>query len=507
MNGNAAIPLAMLAVALVAVVMGYLVASPLALPTLAVTAAIPGVLLLPLVLRWHHVALIFSWNAALIFMFLPGQPALWIVVAFLSLGASVVTRTLSRGATIHFERSVGWPLVVLTLVVLVTVLFRGGFGGRALGSEMWGGKRYLGVLAAVVGFFALTARVIPREKAVWYGGMFFLTGTTAIFSDVAFALGRKFYFLYSIFPSDVAFHQATTQSTLQRYTGVAVAAQALFCYALVRHGVGGVMDFSRPWRPVLFMLVGASAMFGGFRSSVILLFILFWVQFFLEGLHRSKLLVVMLLGLGLLSAGVVGFVDRLPLSVQRSLSFLPLNVDPTARHDALGTFDWRLQMWRVVIPEVPQYLLLGKGYGYSGMDYWLTQEAVRRGMVTAYEDTLVSGNYHNGFLTLIIPFGLAGFLAFVWFCAAAIRLLVRNYRHGDPELRKLNTFLLTYFVGRLFFYTVFYGQFDLDLMVFTGVVGLSLAANRGRAVGVAAPARRMPAAVDVRVPAGSAVAA
>ena len=127
-------------------------------------------------------------------------------------------------------------------------------------------------------------------------------------------------------------------------------------------------------------------------------------------------------------------------------------------------------------------------------------------MATAYEDTLVSGNYHNGFLTLIIPFGLAGFLAFVWFCVAAFRLLVRNYRHGDPALKKLNTFLLTYFVGRLFFYSVFYGQFDLDLMVFTGVVGLSIAINRGAREGAVKPVRRAEAAGEaVRIPAGSAV--
>ena len=128
---------------------------------------------------------------------------------------------------------------------------------------------------------------------------------------------------------------------------------------------------------------------------------------------------------------------------------------------------------------MPQYLWLGKGYTFSGTDFLLMQESIRRGMFTAYEDTLVSGNYHNGLLTLIIPFGLPGTVAFVVFLCASWRVLRRNYLYGSPELQRVNTFLIAYFTARLIFYTFFYGQFDLDLMVFTGVVGLSISLNGG----------------------------
>src|SRR5437879_3225317 len=113
----------------------------------------------------------------------------------------------------------------------------------------------------------------------------------------------------------------------------------------------------------------------------------------------------------------------MPLAFQRSLSFLPIKVDNLARSDAIGTLDWRFSIWKAVLPEVPKYFLLGKGYSYSGVDSYLTAEAMRRGLYTPYESTLIDGNYHNGFLTLAIPFSILGVLVFLWFCWSALRVL------------------------------------------------------------------------------------
>jgi O-antigen ligase len=203
------------------------------------------------------------------------------------------------------------------------------------------------------------------------------------------------------------------------------------------------------------------------------------VQFWFEGLLRTKLFPIVVLGGMLIGSVIVGYAERLPLSVQRTLSFLPIQVHPSARQDAQGSLDWRLQMWRVVLGDVPQYLWLGKGYTFSGTDFMLMQESIRRGMFDSYEDTLVSGNYHNGLLTLIIPFGLPGTMAFAAFVFAGWRVLRSNYLYGPKELKRINTFLIAYFTTRLVFYLGLYGQFDLDLMVFTGVVGLSVSLNGG----------------------------
>ena len=489
MDRNAEIPRVALAVGLVvplAVVMGVLLVSPLATPTVALVGLTFMALAFPLWLRWHHTLLVCCWNAAVVAFFIPGQPPVWVLLAALSLGIAVVSRTLRQRSDFLWVRSLAIPLLALVLIVGVTVCIRG-VGSRALGSELWGAKRYMGVFGAILGYFALTSSAIPPARARWLAGLFFLSGVTAIFSDLAFAGGPAFYFLFLLFPTDVAFNQAMSADTLQRYTGMAWMAQAGYWFMLLQYGIRGVLDLRRPWRLGIFVGLFGLGLFGGFRSSIILFGLLFLTQFWFERLLRTKLFVFVSLGALLLGAGVVGFAERLPMSVQRSLSFLPIQVHPTARQDAQGTLEWRLQMWRVVLPEVPQYLWVGKGYTFSSTDFLLTQEAIRRGMFTLYEDTLVSGNYHNGILSLLVPFGLAGSLAFATFCLAGWRVLNRNYLYGSPDFKRINTFLIAFFTARLLFYLVFYGQFDLDLMVFTGLVGMSIALNGGVCVAARRP--------------------
>ena len=76
-----------------------------------------------------------------------------------------------------------------------------------LAQNCGGAKRYLWVFGALVGYFALTAARMPQRHAGWLAGLFFVSGTTAIMSDLALAGGRAFYWLFMFFPTDVAFHQ------------------------------------------------------------------------------------------------------------------------------------------------------------------------------------------------------------------------------------------------------------------------------------------------------------
>jgi len=462
-----------------ALLLGYLLATPTDTTSVLFVGAVFLSLLLPVFLLWHHLMVAFCWNAALVVFLLPGQPSLGVVVAAASFFLAFINHIMRRDRRFLSAPSLTRPLLFIAVIVIITITLTGGIGGRALGSEAWGAKRYLGLFGAVVGYFALTSQRIPRHQANLFTALFFLSGITAILSDLAYAAGPSFYFLFAIFPSEMAYLQAVSQSSMVRITGMAFAAGSVIYYMLLRFGLRGVLDLSKIWRLVIFTLLVGSSMFGGYRSSVILILILTLTLFFLEGLYRQYYL-IFLVGFVLLTGVFLwGFADRLPLSVQRSISFLPIDVNPIAKDDALGSLEWRLDMWKIVVKDVPQYLFLGKGYTFSGTDFFLTEEAVKRGMYQAYEATLISGNYHSGFLTLIIPFGIFGTLGFVWFCWAAIKALMRNHQYGDPELQTTNRFLLGYFITRLIFFLVFYGQFDMDFMIFTGIVGFSVSLNGG----------------------------
>jgi len=487
-----------------AIVLGYLLATPYSYTTLTAFTLFSLVVGFPLVVRWHYVLLICSWNALLNTFFLPGSPHLWTVMSCLSLFISVLNRAIQGRSDYIHVRSLAVPLVLLAVVVLITAKLTGGFGGRALGAETWGAKRYLGVLGAIIGYFALTSQRIPAEKATVYAGLFFLSGTTAALSNFVYAAGPQFYFLFPFLSTELAVGQAMSQDTLLRLPGIFLACMSAIYYMLMRYGIKGVLDLTRPWRFVLFLALFVFSLLGGYRSAVLLVLLLFGFQFYFEGLLKTRFLLVFLLATVLTGAFLATFANKMPLSVQRSLSFLPIGVDQQVKNDAMSTLDWRFQIWKVVLPEVPKYLIFGKGYAYSGVDVYLTQEAMRRGLYQSYESTLIDGNYHSGPLTLIVPFGLPGLLLTVWFLVFALRVLYCNYRYGEQPLRLTNTFLIAYFLERLVYFVVFYGQFDMDFFVFTGTVGLSLAINGGvRQLGEREGPDLLPEASDAAVPAAN----
>jgi len=144
-----------------ALFVGYLLATPLAYTSFAVVGLILCALAFPLLLRWHHALVIFTWNSYLIVFFLPGQPSLGIVMACVSVSLVVLDRLMHKEQGFLHLPSVAWSLLFLALVVFVTAKLSGGIGGRVLGAEAWGAKRYLGVFGAIIGYFAVVSRSVP----------------------------------------------------------------------------------------------------------------------------------------------------------------------------------------------------------------------------------------------------------------------------------------------------------------------------------------------------------
>jgi hypothetical protein len=229
---------------------------------------------------------------------------------------------------------------------------------------------------------------------------------------------------------------------------------------------------------MLLMVALTLSFFGGFRSMMFLLLATFLIVFYLEGLLRTRVAVWTALAFILGGIIMTPFTDKLPLSVQRTISSLPVRVDPVVAADAQASTDWRVEMWRVLWPEVPRYLVLGKGYAINAEELELSKSLSQGGGSTA-EVSMLAGDYHSGPLSVIIPMGVAGVVAFLWFLGAAIHALHRNYLYGDPELKKINTFLFAYFLVRTLLFFGIYGSFYYDLAAFTGLLGFSVSLNGG----------------------------
>ncbi|HWF19686.1 MAG TPA: O-antigen ligase family protein, partial [Verrucomicrobiae bacterium] len=200
--------------------------------------------------------------------------------------------------------------------------------------------------------------------------------------------------------------------------------------------------------------------------------------FYFEGLMTSRYLPMLLLGLVLTGAAVIPFSNSLPLSVQRSLTFLPLNLDPEAVRSAEDSTNWRLEMWKDVLPQVPQYLVLGKGLKMDAADLAMLSSGMNAGGIGAAGSEL-AGDYHSGPLSLIIPFGLFGVAGFIWFYVAGFCVLHRNYKFGDPIYERINRFLLVSYLIRIFTFLFVFGSFYSDMLFFIGPIALSIALNGG----------------------------
>jgi len=137
-------------------------------------------------------------------------------------------------------------------------------------------------------------------------------------------------------------------------------------------------------------------------------------------------------------------------------------------------------MWREMWPEVPEYLIIGKGYGMNAAELELATSLAEQGATTQTAQLArLAGDYHNGPLSVLIPFGIFGTGAFIWFLFATGRALYNNWRYGDAEISHANAFLLALFFARLTLFWTVFGGFYGDLAHFAGLVGFSLSLNGG----------------------------
>lgn len=469
-----------------AVLLGYVLAEPFESTSMTVVLMVVAVFAVPVLMRWHHPLLVVSWYMVAQAP-LPGRPFLWSAMACVAMLFAILNRAVNAEHRFLNERSLTWPLLAMAAVVILTAMVTGGIGLRVLGAgAAVGGRGYFYILAAILGFFALSSRPIPLERAKFYVGLFFLSGLTGLIGVIAARLGPSAAFVGVIFPlpgePDDFDRAAPIDPSMIRLEAMVAVSVSLVCWLLTRYGAAGILALSRPWRLVAFLLSVLAGMYGGFRSSFLLIIGIFGILAGLEKLWRSRVII----GLGVAAvvggALLAGFADRLPFAVQRTMSILPLDLDYEVRHSAEVSSAWRVEMWKAVLPQVPQYLFKGKGYNLSADDLFMAQVSKARGVGNAWDAYAFTGDYHNGPLSVIIPFGLYGAIAFFWMLIAGARFLYTVYRDGAEELRRINALLLALFLARILMFLFIFGSLYIELYQFTGILGLSVALNANRSL-------------------------
>jgi hypothetical protein len=464
-----------------AVILGYFLAEPLDSGSLAVVVFVMTIMAVPMMMKWHHALLAFSWNSVISPIFVPGRPTLWMIMGGCGLLFALLNRAVSPEHKFTHVASINRSIFFLLGVVLVTAMLNGGLGIRVLGGERYGGKAYFCILAAVMGYFAFCSQRIAVEKAPLYVALFFLPGLLPLLSDLAVRAGpaaSPIFYLWQPGSPLEATQPDIINSGISRVTGFTFAGTAFYCFLLARYGFRGVFNWKKPIRLMGFAIALGLCLACGFRSILILFGFTCVALFFLEGLHRTKWLPASI-GIGLLcAAALFPFAEHLPKTIQRTISFLPVEVDPLVKLDTEGSTEWRLDMWRDVLPEVPKYLIKGKGYSFDPDDlFWTHLRQHARGVDLSHAGAVLANDFHSGPLSVIIPFGIFGVIGFLWFLGAGMQYLWRCITYGNPELRRTNTFLLAFFIGKTALFFIIFGSLYTDLFGFTGILGLAVSLN------------------------------
>jgi hypothetical protein len=461
---------------------GYLLTNPLDYTTFAYAGVLALVLVFPLLLRWHYPLLVFSLNTSLTMFFMMGRPAFWLVMVVLSLGISLLERALSSQKRFIRVPQITWPLICMLGVVLFTAKLNGGIGLHAFGSEVYGGKKYIFLVLSILSYFALTAQRIPPERANLYVALLLLGGVTQCIGDLYPITPSFLHFIFWLFPPSSSFSSFSDVFEVgkTRLGGIGFAAGSFVYWLMARYGLRWIFLSSKLWRPVLFVMASMMIFLGGFRTGIIAYLGTFGLLFFLEGLHRTRALLVFMMAGMLGIALIIPFASHLPFTFQRSLAFLPLNLSTEARTAAEGSSTWRYEMWKALLPQVPQHLLLGKGYAISMEDYeFMGTDSAFRTVDPGQQALALSGDYHSGPLSVVLPLGIWGVIAFLWLMLAGLRVMYCNFRHGDESLRTVNAYLWAYYLYSSFRFLFIFGGLNADMLVFASTIGFSIALNGG----------------------------
>ena len=476
------VPLALLA--------GYLLSNPLTYSTFVFIGILAFILLFPFLVRFHYPWMLFGWSATMILFFVKGTPNLGQAMIALSLMLSILERILNPQR--HFIRvpSITMPLIAFVIVIWITAKMNGGIGMHAFGSDVYGGRKYMILFIGIAGYFALTSRPIPPEKARLYASLYFLGGITTIIGDLYPIAPSWMNFVFHFFPPSIGAIQGGFNLGTTRLAGLGNAASVLFLWMLARYGLRGIFLGGKLWRPVLLVIFGIFGLTGGFRSTLYIMGLSFAFMFFAEGLHRTRLLGVFILTGALAAALLVPLSDKLPQTFQRAMTIIPgLHVTAEAQAAAEASTNWRFQMWTALLPQVPPHLLVGKGFTISQEDYnqmlnnaggagygmgFRTIDAADQGLALA-------NDYHNGMLSLVLGFGVWGVIAVVWLMFAGLRVMYLNLRYGRPELYTFNAMLFIIFFNEMGCYLSCLAGLGIssDMVFFTGPLGLSIALNHG----------------------------
>ena len=436
-----------------------------------------------------------------------------IMVAGVLFALHVILRRIDLKVSLHLTDK----LVFMNLAWLVVTFIKNPTGLSFLGSDMVGGRKYIVMGMAFAAYFILSRCRIPSKGAYYlpvllaigFAAPSALQSVATVSPQLGEAVSRVYYVQVQEATQAIATQGA--MGTEMRVFGLERTALPFF---LAMCAYYAPITFINPLYPlrvlgtlVCFVLVGLS----GFRSYLLAMAGYAAVSIWLRGRMRDfiPLGVVALFGLAALAAVVQSGV-RVPLTIQRALSVLPLGWDQEAAQDADNTTTWRVDMWRDAWND-PNYFrdkVFGDGFGFTQQELTIFANEMiglqgLMGVSNTYEMFMIRGSLHNGPLSSLRYGGFVGLILLTALMIATVIYAVKIVRASlGTVYAPIAFFTAIPLLYELFAFFAIIGAYDQHMAQYFLGLGVLNLINRSlpRPVGATSKPRRQLTPAPVAVP-------
>src|SRR6202011_1536629 len=141
---------------------------------------------------------------------------------------------------------------------------------------------------------------------------------------------------------------------------------------------------------------------------------------------------------------------KLPLQVQRSLSYLPGNWDWEVRQQFQGGIDpFRQELRDLAWKNITAHPIVGQGYAVNARELWVMGRQATNLSEFGIMVMALGSSWHNTWLGIWADFGLPAIIFWAVFWIQSIRVgnrVYRNSAHGS-SIRTCGLMILLYFIG------------------------------------------------------------
>ncbi len=336
----------------------------------------------------------------------------WILVFWV--GINIARICLRRD---EFKKTVPVPLkraktcAYLFLAALASVMLTRGTGIYRLGGDLIGGSRYILVIITIFGLL-FSLKLISSDKNYKRLFLFFLIGPFFQFFMQWLVARGNYWIKTFIDVTAIGLHiqeqgVSGEMGQMGRYVSLTAVSTSFL-------GLASFFWFKK--RTILYFssIVCAlvTAGFSGYRRSMLSIAIILSLYHLFCSENKKRTFGLIVLTGGVALVGTYLFAPYLPFNAQRTFAFLPgINIDFAAHQSATGTAEWRLELWRHCLDQIPQYLLLGKGVLLS-----VAETIQNRGeladMGHRVDIIFRAHAYHSILLSFLLDLGLPATLAY-----------------------------------------------------------------------------------------------